>query len=96
MTRRPIKILPNGETLGPWPDEGGPGDLPDFVACIGDGGVEGYARASDIIGPPPKSPAHAGARQARFGHLDRTVPLYADDGATVVGVMTLRGNPPDD
>lgn len=66
-------------------------DFPDLVAAYATNGKVGYVRNDDLIEVPPASPAEAVARQkwldAQFapGDVVRVIPVFAKDGATVIG-----------
>lgn len=85
-----IKTLPNGQTMGRMPVEDvyyTEDDLPDFIGAYSDDGKHGYLRKEDYIGPPPpSSPA-----EARAVPETTVVPLFADDGKTVIGRFTFGG-----
>lgn len=70
-----------GETYGPAV----PGKTePDMVPAIGEDGVKGYVKVSDLTGPLPETSAEAlETMEEESG--DFTVPLYLQDGITVIG-----------
>ncbi|WP_141711534.1 hypothetical protein [Jiangella alba] len=65
--------------------------FPDLILAVGDDGTEGYVRAADINPPSSTSPEQAVAEQeARLdANGDWKVPLYAEDGTTVIGTYTV-------
>jgi hypothetical protein len=91
-----------GCTAGPRPARGKfPGDtngnglisdsgserIPALIAAVGDNGVAGYVRISDVMcTPPPVSPAAALASQGK----PQVIPVYASNGTTVVGKLTVK------
>jgi hypothetical protein len=89
-----IKTLPNGKTLGTFPVEDvyfTDDDLPDFLGVFSDYGQQGYIRKEDYIGPQPSSPAEALAMPET-----RVVPVFAEDGETVIGQFTFGDRVPVD
>ena len=77
----------SGQTYGSLADVP-PGEEPDLIEAYGDGGAtRGYVKWTDLeTGPEPTTPEEAIARQRKLeAQGDRTVPLYASDGKTVVG-----------
>jgi hypothetical protein len=63
-----------------------PGRGPDLIAAIGTNGVCGYVKSSDLKTTDPKNPTQA-LKRGKYSF--RTVPLYAQDGTTVVGTFYL-------
>jgi hypothetical protein len=63
---------------------------PDLMAAIGEHGVHGYLRQSDIEGTPPKTPEEA-VEQTKRSLRGYTVPLYKADGVTQIGVFQVGG-----
>ena len=91
-----IRTLPSGETLGhaPLPENARyeDGDLPDFIGAIATNGKLGYVRKDDLEEPLPASPEEAveiTLQQLEDG--PRSVPVYADDGETVIGEFLVGG-----
>lgn len=65
--------------------------IPSLVAAVGDHGVAGYVRVNDVFcTPAPVSPAAALASQGK----PRVIPLYASNGTTVVGKLTIKPQSP--
>ena len=64
-------------------DEDDPG--PDLVAAYGTNGRCGFVRASDRDEEPPADPEEASAYMADLDPDGRDIPLYAQDGVTVIG-----------
>lgn len=61
--------------------------IPALVAAVGDHGVAGYVKASDVFcSPAPASPAAALAEQEQ----GQTIPVYARNGTTVVDTLTIK------
>ena len=63
---------------------------PDLIAAVGKHGVHGYLRRSDVEGTPPATPEEA-EEQTKRSLRGYTVPLYAADGVTQVGVFQIGG-----
>lgn len=60
--------------------------IPALVAAVGDSGVAGYVKATDVFcDPAPVSPAAALASEGK----PRQIPLYAANGTTRVGTFTI-------
>lgn len=64
---------------------------PDLVAAVGDDGTEGYVWAEELNASPVSSPEEAAAYMAAE-HPDRAIPLYEEDGRTVIGTFTISGD----
>lgn len=85
-------INDNGQTYGVESDSAG---VPDLILAEGvapDGSeVSGYVRAADLFGSEePLTPEEALTREAA-GVEPRVVPLWASDGVTQVGTLTIGG-----
>lgn len=82
----------SGQTYGSGMDATSPYNMPDLVQAIGVGGIEGYVRLADLNGPMPQTPAQAIAlmKDTKSGTV-RQIPLYAQDGKTVIGVFDVGG-----
>ncbi len=76
-----------GETYGPHDPDAGLENQPDLVAAVGDSGIEGYLKYSDIIGPSINSPEDATIYQDKKPSF---LPLYDKDGKTMIDTFTLR------
>jgi hypothetical protein len=104
--QRSLPASATGCTAGPRPAIGKfPGDtngdgkisdsgserIPALVAAVGDHGVAGYVRVSDVFcTPAPVSPAAALAAQGK----PQVIPVYASNGSTVVGKLTIKPSSP--
>jgi hypothetical protein len=93
-----MRTLPNGKTIGHRPRgaDWTVDDLPDFIGVVYGGGKHGYVRKTDAFAfmfePPAETPEEATERtmqQLREG--PRTIPVFADDGQTVIGEKALGG-----
>jgi hypothetical protein len=61
-------------------------DLPDFIAAKYGGGKVGYVRKADLFEPPAESAEEAAERtMQRLREGGRRIPVFADDGQTVIG-----------
>ncbi len=68
--------------------DAGLGLEPDLIEAYGTNGAFGYVKRTDLEGPMPNSPAEAVAQQA--ARPDKAeIPLYAQDGTTVVGTFVI-------
>ena len=68
--------------------------LPDLVEMIGDNGVSGYVRKEDMYDPSengPRARAFLAAAEAGADSFEYTVPVYAQDGTTVVDEIDMGG-----
>ncbi len=82
-------------SIGGWPaDTNGDGlisdsgdeRIPELIKAAGDHGVSGYVRYEDLEGgPQPSNPAEAVAMSGQ----ERVIPVYAEDGFTVVDWYTI-------
>jgi hypothetical protein len=88
-TTPPYPVNANGMSYGSGAgiDEDDPG--PDLVAAYGTNGRCGFVRASDRRKDPPRSPEEAAAFMADLDPDGRDVPLYAQDGVTVIGSFRI-------
>lgn len=87
-----MRTLPNGKTIGhkpvgvDWTID----DLPDFIGAKYGGGKIGYVRKTDAFQPGPETGEEL-MRKLREG--PRTIPVFADDGETVIGEKVVGGGP---
>jgi hypothetical protein len=81
----PYPVNENGMSYGSGAaiDADDPG--PDLVAAHGTNGRCGFVRASDRRQQQPRGPEEAAADMADLDQDGRDVPLYAQDGVTVIG-----------
>jgi hypothetical protein len=81
----PYPVNENGMSYGSGAaiDEDDPG--PDLVAAHGTNGRCGFVRASDRQQELPRNPEEAAAYMADLDPAGWDVPLYAQDGVTVIG-----------
>ena len=93
----------NGQTYGSssdiaayLPDGGSTGNvgytlLPDLVEMIGDNGVSGYVYKEDMYDLSENGRAFLAAAEAGADSFEYTVPVYAQDGTTVVDEIDMGG-----
>lgn len=88
-------------SIGGWPEDAngdgiisdsGEERIPELIKAVGDKGVDGYVRFEDLGGPQPSSPEEA----VRISGEERVIPVYAEDGETVIDTYTLRADPAPD
>jgi len=81
----PYPVNENGMSYGSGAgiDADDPG--PDLIAAHGTNGRCGFVRASDRQQDLPRSPEEASAYMADVDPDGRDIPLYAQDGVTVIG-----------
>jgi hypothetical protein len=81
--------------IGGWPEDvdrdglisdAGSERIPELIRAAGDGGVSGYIRYEDLEGPQPADPAQA----VEISGMPWTIPLYAEDGVTIIDRYTLN------
>lgn len=79
-----MRTLPNGRAIGhkPVAVDWTIDDVPDFIAAKYGGGKVGYIRRTDAFQPPPETKEDL-VQKLREG--PRIVPVFADDGQTVIG-----------
>lgn len=84
-TAPPYPVNENGMSYGSGAaiDADDPG--PDLIAAYGTNGRCGFVRASDRQQDLPPSPEEALASMADLDPDGRDIPLYAQDGVTVIG-----------
>lgn len=80
--------------IGGWPEDvdgdgvvSDVGDerIPALIGAVGDNGVEGYVRFDDLEGPQPSTPEEA----LKMSGQERVIPVFAEDGTTVVDHYTI-------
>jgi len=84
-TAPPYPVNENGMSYGSGAGIDGHDPGPDLIAAIGTNGRCGFVRASDRDQGPPADPEEALAYMADLDPDGRDVPLYAQDGVTVIG-----------
>jgi hypothetical protein len=98
MAAMDMRTLPNGKTIGrkpvgvDWTID----DLPDFIAAKYGGGKVGYVRKTDafafLFEPSAETPEEAAERtMQRLREGPRTIPVFADDGETVISEKVVGG-----
>lgn len=95
---RDFATTEDGRTFGKLPVDGEAlpiNGIPDLVAVIADNGVTGYVEREALFGieGEPQTPEEALAQQTQ-GLEEERVPVYAEDGETVVGEYTIGGESP--
>lgn len=93
-----MRTLPNGKTFGHKPRgvDWTVDDLPDFIGAKYGGGKVGDVRKTDafafLFEPPAETPEEAAERtMQRLREGPRTIPVFADDGETVIGEKVVGG-----
>lgn len=82
------KVNNKGDTYGVSNSHGDP----DLIAALATNGRQGYVYRTDLDyagGPPPTSPAEAAARTKANQGKTFTVPVYASDGTTQIGLFLV-------
>ncbi len=79
----------NGQTYGEGPFPAGKDQEPDLIKAIGENGVAGYIKNSDVTASV-SSPEEAIAHQKEIEEIGyKSIPLYESDGTTVIGEYIL-------
>ena len=79
----------NGQTYGEGPFPAGKDQEPDLIKAIGENGVVGYIKNSDVTASV-SSPEEAIAHQKEIEEIGyQSIPLYESDGTTVIGEYRL-------
>ena len=98
----PYPVNKNGQTFGNMAFVGPYNPVrPDLIACIGIDGTEGYCYQTDLNGVQPNNPDEAMEYMNRLvqryeemrrnGDMYvRVIPLYAEDGVTVIGEFGIE------
>ena len=89
LVAKSISAVPtneNGEVYGSEIFLEAIGVKADLISAIGENGVEGYVKATDLDGPAAKNPTEA-VKQVR---ANRIIPLYESDGETVIGSFIIQ------
>lgn len=90
-----FEVNENGETYG---TSGGLiyyEDEPDLIAVIGNNGIEGYVRKTELETDMPSCPEEAMRMQEereRNGNSSRIIDVYESDGITIIDTFTVGGN----
>lgn len=61
---------------------------PNLMLAEGENGTNGYVKKEDLHGPQPKTPEEAVKLNTT---KPRAIPLYNDDGETVIGKFIVGG-----
>lgn len=62
-------------------------DQPDLIAAYGTGGEAGYIKKTDLAAQTPATPTEAAKAT---DPAPSTIPLYAENGSTVIGSFTIQ------
>jgi len=92
-TSSDYKINENGLTYGSAAFSTSYEEEPDLIGAVGVDGTIGYVYKEDLRGPQPKTPEEAVALMTsldRNGGI-RSIPLYKEDGKTVIGEFIIGG-----
>ena len=87
MSKTKYNINDNGETYGSALSEYTIGAEPELISAVGANGVSGYIKAADLT--PKVSSIKEALEQTAENASGRTIPLYAVDGATVIGEFAV-------
>ncbi|MGV9192739.1 hypothetical protein ACQ143_00120 [Microbacterium sp. MC2] len=92
-----------GQTIGEYGVglRSDPAAEPELILAVGEDGKEGYVYTVEAFGAVPATPEEALENQAGIGvdPLQKRIPLYDEDGKTVIGTyLATFGSPetPDD
>ena len=70
-----------------------PDNEPDLIQVTATNGKTGYVYRTDITAPEPASPQEAAARSTT-NQGSKTVPVYGQDGTSVIGEFVLAAPAP--
>lgn len=76
-----------GETYGKSIDAKVNEIEPDLISAVGEDGIKGYVRQTELEGEVPKNPEEALAKEAK---TDRYINLYKSDGKTIIGKFKVE------
>ncbi len=83
-----------GKAFGSALEAKTPADEPDLILAQGTNGKIGYILRSDARGPEPRTPAEAIAPAKQTFRTENprtsTIPLYSEDGVTVIGEYLIN------
>lgn len=78
-----------GLSYGSELDAATPADAPDLIAAYATNGQLGYVLRKDLHPAGPNSPQAALQAQVAQANKQRTIPVYAVDGKTKIGVYEI-------
>lgn len=81
----------NGETFGNCLEVIYVDDEPDLMAAVGDNGIKGYVRKTELDGEKPANPEEAVRMQEereKNGNPPMVINVYESDGVTVIDTFT--------
>lgn len=81
----------NGQTYGSSADAASPEKEPELISATGVDGTNGYVLKKDLDEEMPKSPEEALKQQKNRPVGGRDIPLYDQDGTTVIGSFHIGG-----
>lgn len=90
-----FEVNENGETYGTAGDLIYYEDEPDLIAVVGNNGIEGYVRKTELEADTPSCPEEAVKmmeERKRNGNQPRVIDVYESDGVTVIDTFTIGGN----
>jgi hypothetical protein len=79
-----------GMTYGSELDAATPGDAPDLIAAYATNGKLGYIKRTDFQPTPPADPQAALRVSAANQTSTKSIPVYAQDGTTRIGVFIIE------
>ncbi len=82
-----------GQTLGTAGDSPNPAQDPDLIRAVATNGQTGYVLTSDLNGPLPADPVEAAAITEALDTSGRMIPVFDEDGVTVIGTFRIGGQP---
>lgn len=81
----------NGDTFGSAAAVSDPSNEPDLIRVLATNGKEGYAKKADLDAGAASNPEEAREQAANAATAeDRSVPVYANDGETVIGEFVIQ------
>ncbi|MBU5442749.1 hypothetical protein [Paenibacillus sp. MSJ-34] len=83
------EVNDQGQTYGQGPFEPGVSQEPDLIKVVGDNGVKGYVKSSDL-NPSFNSPEEA----LKYQNTPKSnkIPIYKSDGKTIIGEFSMTSH----
>lgn len=87
-----LSDLENPVSGGAVVDECNEAHVPDLVEVTADNGANGYVLSEDLLGPLPDLSGRADELTEDEGSVERELTVYAQDGKTVLGSLTVSSS----
>ena len=83
-----------GLTYGSELQASSPAQAPDLISAIATNGKLGYVKKTDLYPAGPSNPQQALSRQQSDKSQTSSIPVYAVDGTTQIGVYEIQAGGP--